>query len=110
MKGPSSSRLVMTFERSRNHEQFFGVILLAFATTASAQIGTGSIKGVIVDSSGAAIPDVEITVRKVETDVPRVTRSTGSGDYVVSGLLPGHYAVSANKSGFSVVTVPAFEL
>ncbi|HSU61827.1 MAG TPA: carboxypeptidase-like regulatory domain-containing protein [Bryobacteraceae bacterium] len=100
----------MTIQRLQNFGLLISTMMLAFVAPATAQIGTGTIKGVIVDSSGAAMPDVQITAHNEETGALRVTRTTGSGDYVVSGLMPGHYAVSANKPGFRVMSVPEFEL
>jgi hypothetical protein len=100
----------MTIQRLQNYRLVISMTILAFVAPATAQIGTGTIKGVIVDSSGAAMPDVGIAVRNQETGALRATRTTGSGDYVVSGLLPGHYAVSADKPGFRAMSVPEFEL
>jgi hypothetical protein len=85
-------------------------LLLVHVVPMSGQIGTGSIIGTTLDPSGAVVPDVEITVTNVDTNVSRVTLTTASGDYALTGLHPGHYTVSAKKTGFQVSTVPAFEL
>src|SRR5579884_376977 len=82
----------------------------AFTGAGIAQIGTATISGGVVDSTGAAIPDIEVSIRNVDTGVVRTTRTTSSGDYVMSGLLPGHYSVAAQKPGFRVSSVPPFEL
>ncbi len=46
----------------------------------------------------------------MDTNVARVTTTTGSGDYSVTDLLSDHYKVRAKKEGFRITEVPAFEL
>src|SRR5712664_1427724 len=88
-----------------------GVVLwLAAALPASSQIGTGSIVGTVSDASGALVPDVEVVVNNVDTNVFRTTTTTSSGDYSVTGLLPGRYSVTTEKAGFRVTTVRGFKL
>lgn len=90
----------------------FSLITLSLinAPSARAQIGTGSVVGVVADSSGGVVPDVKVTVTNVETNVRRTTLTTTSGNYSVTGLLPGHYSVNAEKTGFRITAVSAFEL
>jgi hypothetical protein len=85
-------------------------IFLLGLTTARAQIGTGSITGIVTDSTGAVIPEAEVTITNADTNVPRVTASTTSGGYAVTGLLPGRYSVTVKKSGFRTANISAFEL
>ena len=90
---------------------WFAVALcLVGAVGALAQIGTGSITGIVIDSTGAVVPEAEVAITNADTNVSRATTSTNSGDYAVTGLLPGRYSVTVKKSGFRSATVPAFEL
>ena len=86
------------------------LLWLAMGQPASSQIGTGSIVGTVIDGSGAVVPDVEVVVNNVDTNVFRTTATTSSGDYSVTGLLPGRYSVTAEKPGFRVTSVPGFKL
>lgn len=86
------------------------ILFLLFASRAPGQIGTGSVTGIVTDASGAVVPDAVVAVTNVDTNVSRVTTSTSSGDYAVTGLLPGRYSVSVKKDGFRSATVPAFDL
>ncbi|MBZ5543902.1 MAG: carboxypeptidase-like regulatory domain-containing protein [Acidobacteriia bacterium] len=71
-------------------------MLATGARPALAQIGTGSITGIVFDPSGAVVPDVEVTITNADTNVPRRTLTTASGDYSATGLLPGHYSITLN--------------
>ncbi|OFW41329.1 MAG: hypothetical protein A3J28_05315 [Acidobacteria bacterium RIFCSPLOWO2_12_FULL_60_22] len=65
-----------------------------------AQSSSGSIAGVVEDESGAVIPGATVTVTNVDTGISRAVTSDGAGRYRVPGIIPGHYEVQAEATGF----------
>ena len=80
--------------------------LFAFALSLSSPFGqaqsaaTGRLEGTITDSSGAAVPDAQVTVRNQNTGVASDVRSSAEGEFVVLYLDPGSYEVAIHKTGF----------
>src|SRR5205085_1230199 len=70
-----------------------------------AQTVTGTILGNVLDASGAAVPNAEVTVTNQDTGVSRSVTSTADGVYTVPSLLAGKYAVEAKAQGFTVQQV-----
>ena len=79
------------------------VCLLLAASVAQAQgVGTsGDITGTVVDSVGAVLPGVTISVVDTQTGLKRTVATDGAGQYRVAGLSPSTYEVSAARSGFA---------
>lgn len=61
---------------------------------------TGMITGTVADTSGAVIPDADITIKNQDTNVQTVKKTDPSGVYVVPQLAPGTYSVTISKVGF----------
>ena len=49
----------------------------------------GQIGGIIVDPTGAVVPDAEVTVSNTQTGANLSTTSDGDGHWVISGMQPG---------------------
>lgn len=64
----------------------------------------GTITGTITDASGLPIPGVQVTVGNEGTNIAQHTVSDLRGDYAVSHLNPGTYAVGARQQGFKHFT------
>ena len=69
------------------------------ALPAWAQTGAG-ISGVVMDQTGAALRDVTVTIKNVDTGATHTTATDGGGRYQASGLPQGHFVIRAAKPGF----------
>src|SRR5580698_380863 len=79
-----------------------GMLLLVFGQVQShAQYDTGSLLGVIQDSSGAVIPGATVTVANKNTGAVFTTTSGGAGEYEAPSLHTGTYKITAERSGFN---------
>src|SRR5258708_7143039 len=65
-----------------------------------AQMNTGKIAGVVVDSSGAAVEGASVRAIEDGTGEVTQTRSAGDGGYLLNFLRPGTYTVEIEKPGF----------
>ena len=77
------------------------LLLAALPGVAFSQIaGAGTVTGTLTDASGAVVPAAQVVLHNDDTGVDRQVSTNGAGIYVAAFLQPGHYEVSATKSGF----------
>ncbi len=78
---------------------------LSLSAFAQASATTGTIKGTVVDDSGAYVPatDIQITGPR---NFSRTVQSDATGNFSVPGLQPGGYVVKTNRTGFAVNSTP----
>ena len=76
------------------------VLVLAFALNLQAQGERGTIRGTVLDPTGAAVPGATVTVTNTTTGVALSTTTSGSGLYNVANLRPETYVVAVELSGF----------
>lgn len=67
---------------------------------------TGQIQGAIVDTSGAALPGVNVTGVNAETGFTRLATTDGEGRYQLPLMPVGVYTLSSELSGFARVERP----
>jgi hypothetical protein len=81
------------------------LLLCGITSLLSAQgVQTGSIRGVVHDDQGLAIPGVTVTVTSPAMQGTRVATTDTNGSYVFPTLPPGSYAVKFDLSGFSTIS------
>src|SRR5271165_5034552 len=76
------------------------LLILCLLPVARAQTSAGRITGVIMDSSGAVIPNATVSAKNSETGIVTPAASNGEGLYVLYPLPPGTYAISVEAQGF----------
>ena len=75
------------------------VLATSFATPALAE-STGSIRGVVEDESGAAIPKAEVMLKQGKAAATTSVVSNDLGEFVFSGVPAGVYVLHAQAAGF----------
>jgi hypothetical protein len=76
---------------------------LAVPAAAQTQITTAVIEGVVVDTSGAVLPGVEVEVRNVDTNFRRVVTTDREGRYSALQLPSGLYTMTFTLQNFATV-------
>ncbi len=79
---------------------FLLTIVQSFTSAAFAQLTTADILGTVTDSSGAVIPNANVTLINLGTNEERTAQSNGSGDYSFTLLPVGQYSVTVKVPGF----------
>ena len=74
--------------------------VLCSPAVAAAQTVTGTITGIVKDTSGAVLPGVTVTFAQVETGRQETVVSDRDGRYTSQPLQLGTYRVEAALSGF----------
>jgi hypothetical protein len=80
------------------------IALLVFTGSALAQQGTADLRGRVSDQQGAVLPGVTIIVRHQESGLFRETVTGGDGTFLMSGMTPGMYEVTAELASFKKYT------
>ncbi|MGB9067860.1 MAG: carboxypeptidase regulatory-like domain-containing protein [Candidatus Acidiferrales bacterium] len=66
------------------------------------QVAGSTLSGAVRDSSGAAIPQAQVSIKNVATGVVTAIVSNANGLYSAPNLLPGSYQMSASAPGFAM--------
>jgi hypothetical protein len=75
-----------------------------------AQVSRAQVRGLVTDSSQAAVPDATVTLANVNTGVKTVRKTSNTGLYVFDLVNPGNYTVSVQAEGFPEFLQPSFQV
>lgn len=86
------------------------VCLLAAVPAARAQSVDSSVQGSVLDSSGAVVPDANVSLTNARTGVAFTTKSDDSGNYVFPAVAPGVYSLKVVHVGFAAYNLTQFSV
>lgn len=82
---------------------------VVFSTIGFAQAGTGTLRGVVSDPSGAVVPNTTVIATSA-TGQTFTAVSSRQGVYEIKNLAPGHYTLDASSAGFQLSAVPELDI
>jgi hypothetical protein len=85
-----------------------GVVVLLTCAALMAQ-GPGSIRGQVLDPSGAAVPKATVTVTG-PNNVVKVATTDNDGNYAIAGLPAGKYLIRIIAAGFTMLEKPGVDV
>ena len=79
------------------------VLFVFLPLCAHAQVSGATLTGTVTDSSGAVVPNVQVSIKNEGTGEVRTVTVDSAGFYSAPNLLPAQYDVSASATGFATV-------
>jgi hypothetical protein len=76
------------------------VVLVSASSLGSAQAPTGTITGIVTDSTGAGVVGARLSITNLQTQQTWVVSTSAEGIYTAAALLPGEYRLSVELAGF----------
>ncbi|MBZ5664183.1 MAG: carboxypeptidase regulatory-like domain-containing protein [Acidobacteriia bacterium] len=74
------------------------------------QSESASVSGRVTDQSAAVVPEVEIELKNVDTNIVQTTKTNQGGFYAFSAVKPGKYLMNVRKQSFRSVSVTGIVL
>jgi hypothetical protein len=78
-------------------------LLLVTADPSVAQVVSGTISGIVVDSADAVVPGASVTLINEGTQAARGEKSDRGGHFVFTATPPGNYTIRISAPGFTTV-------
>ncbi|HYL94366.1 MAG TPA: carboxypeptidase-like regulatory domain-containing protein, partial [Terriglobales bacterium] len=76
------------------------MLLVLLSLPALSQVVSVTVQGRVYDSTGAVIPDAQVTAVNTATSISRTATTDANGGYQIALLPVGDYVVTVNKQGF----------
>lgn len=79
-------------------------ILLSQSRMAFGQVDEGAITGTVQDTTGAVVPNAQVTLLNTDQGITLETKSNASGFYTFNPVRIGHYTITVTAQGFAKTT------
>ncbi len=83
---------------------------LISSLVAFGQSSRGTVTGLIIDQTGAAVSGAQVELRNTATNVARTTTSNDSALYRFDAVDPGPYEIAVSATGFNLARVNRFDV
>jgi hypothetical protein len=104
MNRPSRNKAV----RLVSSTLLFAIALIA--STALAQVTSGTISGTVKDPTGAVISGATVTISNPSNGLTRTVTTSDGGEFSAPGLYPGTYTIKVESPGFKQLESSGFVL
>src|ERR1700724_932065 len=84
--------------------------LMPWETRTYAQVVGATLSGTVTDATGAALPNVHVSIKNTATGITRGIAADAAGFYTATNLLPGNYEVAFSASGFATQVSSGIDL
>src|SRR5690348_13404590 len=81
------------------------LLAAGFPSLVRGSLERGVVRGTVTDQQGADVPNADVAIRNVDTNVVLHATTNSSGFYLVPELVPGNYTVNVQAAGFVPVDV-----
>lgn len=82
-----------------------GIILSFLAAVPVSASVNGSVSGVVKDASGALVPQAEVKIINIDTNVTQTVHTSSDAVYSFLSLPVGHYRLEVRANGFATHTI-----
>src|SRR5215470_20435476 len=83
--------------------------LLALSAIVNAQTATATLKGVVSDAGGAAVPGAVVTLTNTATNLKKTFTTDEGGHFTFTFIEPGLYALDVQAAGFKTYHKPRLQ-
>lgn len=88
----------------------FLFVVAAATTSVLGQTEAARVSGQVTDAGGRSVPQAEVRIVNVATNLTSTATTNNDGIYSVIGLIPGRYRITVQKPGFREVIVDGLTL